>query len=179
MRMLIPVPTAMAQHPGWHLCGIVLFIALVAFDRRASSSGVFLLSLWNLTGVILHELAHLLIGLLFRAQPTGMTLIPRRAGNFWKLGSVSFKRITAFNAIPVALAPLGLVAMAYWIAINWFNWHAPSLSTTLLLYALLFIILYNALPSRQDLRVAFNWKSILLYLPLAATLAVYFTWQIP
>lgn len=128
---------------------------------------------------MLHELAHLLAGLIFRAQPTGMSLIPRRAGNLWKLGSVSFNRITAFNAMPVALAPLGLVAMAYWIAINWFSWNAPSLSTTLLLYGLLFILLYNALPSRQDLRIAFNWKSILLYLPMAAILAVYFNRQIP
>jgi hypothetical protein len=179
MRIPALIPYVVEQHPEWHLCGIGLFILLAAFDRRAGSSGVFVLSLWNLSGVMLHELAHLFVGLIFRAQPTGISLIPRRAGKCWNLGSVSFNRITAFNAMPVALAPLGLVAMAYWIAINWFSWHAPSFSTTLLLYALLFILLYNALPSRQDLRVAFNWKSILLYLPLAATLAVYFTWQIP
>ncbi len=172
------IQASAAQHPGWHLCGIGLFIALIALDRRANASGVFLLALWNLTGVLLHEFAHLLAGLIFRAQPTGISLIPRKAGNAWKLGSVSFNRITPFNAMPVALAPLSLVAIAYWVAINWFSWHAASLSTTLLLYALLFILLYNALPSRQDLRVAFNWKSLLLYLPLGAILAGYFSWKL-
>lgn len=29
-----------------------------------------------------------------------------------------------------------------------------------------FVLLYNALPSRQDLRVANNWRSQLLYLPI-------------
>ena len=63
-------------------------------------------------------------------------------------------------SLPSASPPL-----AWLVASNWFSWYRPSLTATLALYAALFVLLYNSLPSRQDLRVAFNWKSILIYLP--------------
>jgi hypothetical protein len=168
------LPEQVACHPLWHLCGISLFLVLVSLHRRASSSGVLVLVLWNLTGVILHEAAHLVVGLLLQARPTGISLLPHRDGNGWRLGSVGFRRITAFNAVPVALAPLSLIGVAYWLARNWFTWQAPSLPATLGLYGCVFILLYNALPSRQDLRVACSWRSLLLYVPLAAALVFYF-----
>jgi hypothetical protein len=158
----------MEQHLLWHACGGFLFGLLVVIQRRANSSGILAVAIWNLTGVILHELAHLLAGLLFRASPAGFSVIPRREGNFWRLGSVSFSRITALNAVPVALAPLGLAGLAYWVARNWFTWCKPSLPATLALYATVYLLLYNALPSRRDLRVACNWRSIVLYSLLAA-----------
>jgi hypothetical protein len=166
----------MEQHPLWHACGIGLFVLLMAIHRRTRSSGVFVVVLWNLTGVILHELAHLLAGIMFRAGPAGISLVPRRDGAHWRLGSVSFTRITAVNAVPVALAPLALTGLAYWLARNWFDWYEPSLPATLLLYGSVFLLLYNSLPSRRDLRVAFNWRSILIYSPLIAALAGYYAW---
>jgi hypothetical protein len=167
----------MGNHPLWHICGAAFFILLAVIHRRTRSSGVFTVVLWNLTGVILHELAHLLAGVVFRARPAGMSLVPHRDGNGWRLGSVSFRRITAVNAVPVALAPLGLAVLACWFARQWFSWYKPSFSATLALYGSVFFLLYNALPSRRDLCVAFNWRSILLYSPLLAALACYITWQ--
>lgn len=164
----------MAHHPLWHVCGAGLFLLLAAIHRRTRSCGVLAMVLWNLTGVILHELAHLLVGVLLRARPAGMSLMPRREGNGWCLGSVIFRRITAVNAVPVALAPLGLAGVAYWLARHWFSWCRPSFSATLFLYAALFVLLYNALPSRRDLRVALNWRSILVYTPLFAAVVWYF-----
>lgn len=174
MNLAHPLWSSMTKYPLWHLCGITLFLALVAIHRRTRSSGIVMLVLWNLTGVILHEAAHLLVGLLLRAQPTGISLMPKRDGNGWRLGSAQFRRITAINAVPVALAPLGLAGVAYWLACHWFSWCAPSLPAMLGLYGSFFVLLYNALPSRQDLRVACTWRSILLYAPLAAVMIVYF-----
>jgi hypothetical protein len=168
------LPEQISSHPIWHLCGIALFLVLAALHRRARSSGILALVLWNLTGVILHEAAHLLVGLMLRARPTGISLLPRREGNGWRLGSIGFRRITAFNALPVALAPLGLIGVAFWLARHWFTWLAQSLPATLALYCCVFVLLYNSLPSRQDLRVACTWRSLLLYVPLAAVLAGYF-----
>jgi hypothetical protein len=155
------------QQTIWHIGGIALFVALAAIQRRARSSGILAMAIWNLAGVVLHETAHLLAGILFRAGPTGFSLVPRRHGNSWQMGSVTFARITPLNAVPVALAPLGLAGLAYWLARNWSGWYIPSLGTTLTLYALLYVLLYNALPSRRDFRIACNWKSILLYSLLA------------
>ena len=173
--MYISMRTLVEQHPWWHVCGIGLFIVLAVIQRRASSSGILAMALWNLTGVILHEFAHLLAGLLFRARPSGFSLFPRREGHYWRLGSVSFSRITAVNAVPVALAPLGLAGLAYWVARNWSTWCKPSLPSTLALYATVYFLLYNSLPSRQDLRVACSWRSLLLYSLLAAAIG-YLTW---
>jgi hypothetical protein len=157
----------------WHAYGIALFIALAVIHQRTKYSGIFVLALWNLTGVILHESAHLLVGFLLRAGPTGVSLVPRRDGTSWRLGSVSFRRLTPLNAVPVALAPLCLAGVAYVLFRNWFNWYEPSLTATLALYGSLFILLYNALPSRQDLRTACNWRSMLIYIPLLVGLAWY------
>ncbi len=174
MSLAHPLWSSVTHYPLWHFCGIVLFLVLAVIHRRARSSGVIVLVLWNLTGVILHEAAHLLVGLLLRAQPAAISLLPKRDGNGWRLGSVQFGRITAINAMPVALAPLGLIGLAYWLARHWFSWYAPSLPAMLGLYGCMFVLLYNALPSRQDLRVACTWRSILLYVSLAVVLAVCF-----
>lgn len=172
----LALPAHCQQHPFWHLAGWALFLALCIINQQAKRSGIFLLAIWNLAGVMLHELAHLLVGILFRAQPTNISLIPRRSGTRWQLGAVRFARITAVNAVPIAVAPLGLAVVAYLVACSWFTWLHSSLATTLALYVALFILLYNALPSRQDLRVATNWRSLLLYgsiLALAAALFYY------
>jgi hypothetical protein len=142
---------------------VALIISLFILQQRARSAGIFILALWNLLGVVLHELSHLLAGLLFRARPIGFSLIPERSGNSWRLGSVSFAGLNPFSALPVALAPLGLAGAAYVVADNWFNWFTPSLGSTLSLYATVYILLYNALPSVQDLKIACNWRTILLY----------------
>ena len=148
----------------WHLCGIVLVSSLFLLARQTRSAPILVICLTRLPGVILHELAHLLAGILFRARPESFNLIPQRRGDGrWALGSVAFRRVTAFNAVPIAFAPLALVPLAYLLFRFWFDWLAISLANTLLLYGLLFILVANALPSRQDLRVAANWRSILLY----------------
>lgn len=165
--------TVMGLHPFWNICGIALFIILIACTRGTRSSGMLVITLWNLPGVLLHEFAHLLIGFIFCAGPANISLLPRRTGKSWRLGSAGFSRINAFNAVPVALAPLGLALIAWWLARNWFHWFRPSLGSTLALYASLFILLYNSLPSRRDLRVACNWKSVMLY---SLLLAAVFWW---
>ena len=148
----------------WHACGITLITLLFLLNGRAHASHIIVVAVTQLPGVILHESAHLLAGILFRAVPRSFSLIPRRNGQGgWTLGSVEFGRITAFNAVPIALAPLCLLPLAYGVFRYWFLWFSTTLSHTLLLYVSLFLLVYNALPSRQDMRVACNWKSILLY----------------
>jgi hypothetical protein len=147
-----------------HACGIVLVLAMFQLNRIAGSSNILVVWITRLPGVFLHELAHLLTGFLFRAEPSGFSLIPRRRGNGrWTLGSVTFRRVTAFNAVPIALAPMGLLPGAYYVYRYWFHWLPVTLANTLLLYTALFLLACNALPSRQDVRVACNWKSVLLY----------------
>jgi hypothetical protein len=148
----------------WHASGIMVVVAMTLLYRWARSAPIFVVCIIRLPGVILHELAHLLIGMLLRAQPGSFNLIPQcRGDGRWTLGSVGFGRVTAFNAVPIAFAPLGLVPLALYLYRYWFTWLPVTLANTLLLYTSVFLLICNALPSRQDLRVASNWKSLLLY----------------
>lgn len=147
----------------WHLCGLALVALLLFLGRASKRGGIVAIFLWNLMGVTLHELAHLLVGILLCAKPSGFSLIPHRQGDGMQLGSVSFRGLNAFNSLPVGLAPLGLIAAAFYMFQNWTAWFTPTLFSTVSVYFASFVLIYNAVPSRQDLKIAFGWKSILLY----------------
>lgn len=147
----------------WHLCGLALVAVLLFLGRASKRGGIAAIFVWNLVGVALHELAHLLVGILLCAKPSGFSLIPHRQGDSVQLGSVSFRGLNAFNSLPVGLAPLGLIAIALSVFRNWMVWFTPTLFSTVYVYFASFVLIYNAVPSRQDLKIAFGWKSILLY----------------
>jgi len=164
MRILLNSLPMVDIPAWWHACGIILVVTMFLLNRSARASNIIVVCITQLPGVVLHELAHFLIGILFRAEPSSFSLIPiRRDVGRWTLGSVTFRRVTAFNAVPIAFAPLGLIPFAYHVYRYWFTWLPLTLPNTLLLYATLFLLAYNALPSLQDVRVACNWKSIFLY----------------
>jgi hypothetical protein len=161
----------------WHLCGLALLALLFFLDRKSKRGGFFAIFIWNLIGVSLHELAHLLVGILLFAKPSAFSLIPHQQKDGVRLGSVSFRGLNAFNSLPVGLAPLGLIVVDIYVIQNWPGWFTPTLYSTLGIYFASFVMIYNALPSWQDLKIAFGWKSILLY--GAAAIAAYeYIWQV-
>lgn len=148
----------------WHFCGLLLIVFLTTLNERARGQNIFVLASWHFCGSLLHELAHLLVGTLLLGGACGFSLFPKPTGDGgWQLGCVEFRRLNAFNSLPIGLAPLGLVGIAYWIYSRWDRWFTPGLFSTLGLYLLLFLLLYDALPSRQDLRVAFTATSVVLW----------------
>ena len=150
--------------PFFHFCGIVLVFLLITLNLKTRQCGIFIMGIWNFIGVALHETCHLLVGLLLFAGPTGFSLVPQSDGNGkWVMGSVRFRKLNAVNALPVGLAPLFLVAAAFLVYRHWHRWFAPSLGSILGLYLVIFLLLYESLPSAQDLKVALNWKSLFLY----------------
>lgn len=159
----------------WHLCGLALLALLLLIDRKSRRGGIYAVFIWNLIGVSLHELAHLLVGTMFFAKPSSFSLIPHQQKGGVQLGSVSFRGLNAFNSLPVGLAPLGLIAVALYVFKSWPGWFNPTLFSTLGVYLASFVLIYNALPSGQDLKIAFGWKSVLLY-GSAAIAAYEFLW---
>jgi hypothetical protein len=69
--------------------------------------------LLTVAGTLCHELAHYVVGLLAGARPTRLTILPRRVGPEWELGSVTFANIRWYNAAPAALAPLLVIALPF------------------------------------------------------------------
>jgi hypothetical protein len=80
---------------------------------------------FTVAGTLCHELAHFSVGLLTLAEPTGLTIIPRRKGRVWELGSVTFANLRWYNAAPAALAPLLILLLP--VGVAWWRtrggWH--------------------------------------------------------
>lgn len=163
--------------PWWHIAGLAVVFLLIAFRRWARTSNIAIIFIASLVSVFLHELCHALVGSVLMAGLTGISLIPKRnyQDGGWTLGSVEFNRITAFNAVPIAFAPLLLPVLAYELIRFWpALFPVPSLSSTVGMYSAAFVLLYDCLPSRQDLRICCNWKSVLLY---GSGIGVYIVWK--
>ena len=72
---------------------------------------------FSAAGTLCHELAHFSVGLLLGAEPTGFSIIPRRQGRTWELGSVTFANLRWYNAAPAALAPFLVLLVP--LAVAW------------------------------------------------------------
>ena len=90
--------------------------AALAVVIRALARSHPLFFLFTVLGTICHELAHFLAGLLTGARPASFTVIPRRVGQHWELGSVMLTRVRWYNAAPAALAPLLVILLPLAVA---------------------------------------------------------------
>ena len=128
--------------PAW-LCGhadIILYLvpsaALAVLLWIAAGAHPFFF-VFTAAGTLSHELAHFIVGLLVGAEPNRITIIPRRRGKVWELGSVMFNNLRWYNAAPAALAPLLVLAIP--LAVAWYrtrhglDFGALDLALTLLL----------------------------------------------
>ncbi len=147
---------------GWQLPSIALVVVWLGalYSVRYSGWRLALLGLW---GTILHEAMHLLTGIVLGAKPTSVNLLPRRTENGWILGSVSFSRLTIWNAAPVAFAPLGLLGIA-WLLYQ--HWMLPAFAAgvfTEWIFAgyIVACAIFSCCPSTTDIKV--GMVSVLLY----------------
>lgn len=128
--------------------------------------GMWPYSLIGFPGVFAHEMMHFLMAKLLWANPSLPNMIPRRHGDTWVMGSVSFEP-TFINSIPVALAPLLLlpasILLAAEILPNAHGWQY---------FGWIWLIgsaLHACMPSRQDWKVAMP-----AILAVAIVAAIYF-----
>jgi len=128
--------------------------------------------IFSVAGTVCHELAHFSVGLLLGAEPVNFSVIPRRNGRSWELGSVTFANLRWYNAAPAALAPflvlLVPLAVAWWRTRTPWTFGPADLALTLLL-APQFLSFW---PSPVDWKLALrSWPWLVLILTTAA--AVY------
>ena len=131
------------------LLGCWLLILLLA-QRQ-----FFHIALLGFPGVVMHELMHLTVGVILFAKPVSLNFVPRRVGNKWQFGSVSFTGLTLFNSAPVAYAPLLLLGVA-WILFH--HWMVPLMLGQHYTYWLLsgYLIacaMFYSVPSITDIKV--------------------------
>lgn len=144
---------------------LILLVVMLMRMKYATYRSMWLSALVNIPGTFLHELMHFLVGGFLNARPCNFTIFPRRDlnGNY-VMGSVGFRNVTFYNAVPAALAPLLLLPLGFYIN----RYILPIMPATLLNYVLYIlaqtIIIENAIPSRTDFKVAgMYFSGVLLY----------------
>jgi hypothetical protein len=132
--------------------------------------------IFSAVGTLCHELAHFAVGLLLGAEPVNFSVMPRRTGRTWELGSVTFANLRWYNAAPAALAPflvlLVPLAVAWWRTRGAWTFGAADLALTLLL-APQFLSFW---PSPVDWKLARrSWP----WLVIVVTTALFLYWFQP
>ena len=147
---------------------MILLVIVLLKAKYAVYSNIYMSALVNIPGTFLHEMAHFLVGFLLNAAPTGFTLFPKKRGENYVMGSVTFRNVQFYNAIPSSLAPLLLLIIGYYFN-RWFFSNIEVTYLTYVLYVLLqTIIIENAVPSSTDFKVAFSYPlGVLLYSSIA------------
>ena len=109
-----------------------------------------------------------MVGLLTGASPGAVTIIPRRKGSHWELGSVALNRARWYNAAPAALAPLVIILIP--LAVAWWRTR-PGWSFQLIDVAIAFALAPQFLsfwPSGVDWRIAVrSWPYAFIIAALA------------
>lgn len=117
----MPFQTCHAFFPGYpcNPLDVLLYlapsVALAGAIKILSRRHDFFI-LFYLAGTVCHELAHYCAGLLTMARPTSFSVMPRRTGREWTLGSVEFANLRWYNAAPTALAPFSILALPLSVA---------------------------------------------------------------
>ena len=159
-------PTFVCAHSDIAL--YLLPSALLAIVIRILATKHPFFFLFTVAGTACHELAHYVVGLLTGASPGAVTIIPRRKGSHWELGSVALNRVRWYNAAPAALAPLVIILIP--LAVAWWRTRAGC-SFQLIDMAIAFALAPQFLsfwPSRIDWKIALrSWPYLFIIVPLA------------
>jgi len=131
----------------------VLILTWMGIVRATRYSG-WKIALISLPGTWLHEISHLLVGILLFAKPASFSIWPKREGKQWVLGSVGFTNLNVWNAVFVALAPLSLLGIAwgvfqFWMmpafnSANYLSWIAAGYAVS--------CCMFSAIPSTTDIK---------------------------
>jgi hypothetical protein len=130
---------------------IAIIVSVMASNMLIARFGMWPYSIVTFPGTTAHELGHYCVAKIFCASPALPALWPKRNGDQWVMGSVTFVP-TLINAIPIALAPFLLLpagvffaAMVMHPADGWhyaaYGWVAGNM-------------LHAACPSSQDWKIA-------------------------
>lgn len=136
--------------PLAYLSAMAFMLWLLNWARRS----FWLCALLALPGTLCHEACHWLMGKLLMGRPARFTVVPRREGRGFVLGSVALQNLRWYNAFFIGMAPLLLLPLA-WILLLWRLRSQPVLGWSEAGFAFLLAnLLFAALPSWADLRIA-------------------------
>ena len=147
---------------------LILLVVFLIRLKYVTYRSMWCSALVNIPGTLLHELMHFMVGAFLNARPCNFTILPQRnIDGDYVMGSVGFRNITFYNAVPAALAPLLLLPIGFYLNRYFLPNMVPTLFNYILYVLLQTIIVENAIPSRTDFNVAGKYFSgVILYLVL-------------
>ena len=88
---------------------LILLVVILMRMKYNTYRSMWLSALVNIPGTMLHEMMHYLVGLFLNAAPCNFTLFPKKnEDGDYVMGSVSFRNVTFYNAVPSAMAAIML-----------------------------------------------------------------------
>lgn len=133
---------------------LILMVIVLMHLKHYTYRSMFWAAIINIFGTLLHELMHFIVGLVLNARPCNFTIFPKRNLEGYVMGSVSFRNITFYNAVPSALAPLLLLPLGFYINRYFLPEMKPTLINCILYILGQTIIIENAMPSKADFKIA-------------------------
>jgi len=133
-----------------YLAGMAAMLWVLNQAKRS----FWLCSMLALPGTLCHEACHWVVGKLLNGQPAQFTVLPRREGHGFVLGSVAFRNLRWYNAFFVGMAPLVLLPLAYGLLLWRLGGHPVLGWPEAAMVFLLANLVFAAVPSWQDFRIA-------------------------
>lgn len=152
---------------------ILLLIIAITRLRYLTSGNMIGVWIANFVGTFFHELAHLLISLLMFGKPTKVSLLPSKTEKGYQLGYVESSNIRWYNALPISLAPLLLLVLAFYFNKLFFVYVDENIYTYIAYLFIIITLIENAIPSGQDFKVAFSNIGFIVYIAAAAAYLYY------
>jgi len=147
-----------------YLIFLIIFLTLLVSRVKLMAHST-MLGAWivNFFGTFFHELAHLVASIFLNGKPTKVSLFPKKTEAGYTLGYVESSNITWYNALPISLAPLSLLILAFYVNINFFYYFEENIITYVLYIYIQISLIDSSLPSSQDYRVAFSNIGFVVY----------------
>lgn len=166
-----------------HFIGITIMIMLERFKAKMLQSQTdYLVLIAYCSSVFFHELAHFIVSFLLGGKPSNFTIIPLKteykdengtAYIHWEFGSVTTNNTTFINALPIGLAPLLLLVVAYYVYVYFFNYFNVNEFSIIFMYLILYMLISNSLPSIDDLKMGFFSTTFSLPFYIAIAIIIY------
>lgn len=136
------------------------FFALLYFVFRSQKAAIFLISGFFLPGVLVHELAHLIVAELLRVRTHGIEFVPELTGASLKMGSVKVEKSDILRSLLIGIAPvvvgITLLTLSIYILGRVFSYSqifssVLSFVTTMSIGYVVFVVANTMFSSKKDI----------------------------
>lgn len=139
------------------------FYALLHYVFHSQKAAIFLICGFFLPGVLVHELAHLVVAELLRVRTHGIEFVPELTGTSLKMGSVRVEKSDVVRNLFIGIAPIVAGILLLTLSIYFLNrmfslsqiFSSPiSFFVTVLIGYVVFVITNTMFSSRKDVEGA-------------------------